>query len=522
MAHITTRQRDLIQILINSENVIGISTIADQMGLSARQVQYDLVQIRHWLKSKNTELLMKPGVGVKLTIDQDNKQNLVNELHNSKRVQLILSLKQRQQLLIFLFLIADDSIILNNLQYLLQVSRTTILKDIESVEEWILNQGAEFLRRQNYGFQMECTEQKKRELITRFLWSEDCTFDTPLLRMSHMGGLEFDLDEDAEKLPILGYVQEILQTWNTKRNMRRVTFAEAQLGGRYTDDAVLFLSLVFTLQADRVARKHQISLDSNIINMVNELPAWNVAVQISKKLANDPYASWPDSEIAYLTMHLISATRNERWPGDLDMGAELNQTIDELLAWVAEEYNTPNITRDKILRDGIVVHIIPAIYRKKFNLWFPTPKDLIQNGNIDSKEHKTAEHLTDVISSHMGVSSLSDEIENIALLLQASVIRERSNEIGKVIVVCPSGMATAQLLVARLKAHLPRLRDLQVVSLRDIHQKEHFSCRLIITTVPLVNMHQSQAKIIQVHPLLLPEDIERITRFLNEIVGGDR
>jgi mannitol operon transcriptional antiterminator len=522
MTHITTRQRDLIQILTNADSVLGISTIADQMGLSARQVQYDLVQIKHWLQSKNMELTMKPGVGVRLAISDLQKQQISNELRYSNRVQLILSSKQRQQLLVFLFLVADDALILNHLQYVLQVSRTTILKDIETVEDWFRGQQVNFLRRQNFGFQLECPEKRKREMITLFLWGEETVFEAPLLHMSHIGGLEFELVSDVEKLPVLSHVNEIIQAWNTKKTIRRVTFAEAQLGGRFTDDAVLFLSLVFTIQANRILKKRYVQLESELIQLVKDRPAWLVAKQIAKKMASDPYQYWPEPEIAYIAMHLLSASRNERWPGDLDVGVELNQTIDDLLVWVAEEYQSSTLTQDRVLRDGIVVHTIPAIFRKKFNLWFPNTVNLTMVESSPSFERKTAVHLVEVIAQKIGITPPVDEVENIALLLKAAVIREKSNEIGKVIVVCPSGMATAQLLVARLKAHFPRLRDLMVVSLRDIHQKEHAAARLIISTVPLTALQQNQATVIQVHPLLLPEDIEKITHFLNVQLGGDK
>ena len=62
----------------------------------------------------------------------------------------------------------------------------------------------------------------------------------------------------------------------------------------------------------------------------------------------------------------------------------------------------------------------------------------------------------------------ADEVNNLALLLRAAWIRERPHRESKVLVVCPSGMATAQLLVARLKARFPRLETLNVVSMREI------------------------------------------------------
>ena len=123
--------------------------------------------------------------------------------------------------------------------------------------------------------------------------------------------------------------------------------------------------------------------------------------------------------------------------------------------------------------------------------------------------------MAEIIAERTAVSLPESEINNIALLLRAAYIREQPNRIQEVIVVCPSGMATAQLLVARLKTRFPRLGVLRVVSMRELNQELTARAELIITTVPLPGSTvKNQSNVIQVHPLLLPEDVERITQWL--------
>jgi mannitol operon transcriptional antiterminator len=101
------------------------------------------------------------------------------------------------------------------------------------------------------------------------------------------------------------------------------------------------------------------------------------------------------------------------------------------------------------------------------------------------------------------------------VLLRAAYIRNRSYRFNRVIVICPSGMATAQLLVARLHARFPNLSNLEVISLRDLTPTLISAADLILTTVPLSRQYANNTKVIQVHPLLMPEDIEAITQFLS-------
>lgn len=520
MSQITTRQRDLIQILTNSNDNIGISTLADYLGLSPRQVQYDLVQIRPWLGKRGITLVMKPGVGVQLGISEVQKTQITTELLHSTKIQLVLTPQQRQQLILFLFLTSDEAIILNHLTYVLQVSRTTILKDLEFIEIWFQQREIRFLRKPNFGFQIDCSEKQRRESLALFLWGNSEDFESPLFQMSHLDGLWFAFQDDVEKLEILANTNSILKEFNTRRVIRRVTFAEAQLGGRFTDDAVLYLSLVFAIQAYRVNQKKYLDFPENEVKWVKERPVWVTARQISKKLITDPYFEWTDTEIAYIAMQLISVPRNERWPGDLDAGIQLNQIIDQLMEIIADRNGHPHLLNDPVLREGIVIHTIPALFRKKFQLLYPFQSNYHTERQMETLDMETAQEIITRISEQFNIQPPLEEIENIALLIRAAVIRDRSNHIGKVIVVCPSGMATAQLLIARLRAHFPRLNKLEVVSMRDVMQNQTLDANLIITTIPFSLPKHNNITILQVHPLLLPEDIEKITRFLNNLASS--
>jgi hypothetical protein len=53
-----------------------------------------------------------------------------------------------------------------------------------------------------------------------------------------------------------------------------------------------------------------------------------------------------------------------------------------------------------------------------------------------------------------------------------------------------------------------------VVSLRELNQATVADSDLILTTVPLPQGLTASATVIQVHPLLMPQDIDAITQFL--------
>ena len=510
---LTTRQRDLLQILLDAQAPLGAAELAAQMKLTPRQVNYGLNGLKQWLAGRNMRLNATPGVGVTLDCTPDQYDNLADELATKSRFQLVLTAEQRQLLLALILLVADEPFILYQLQQLTEVSRTTILKDLDGLDEWLNQHHLTLERRPNYGIWVEGQEQDRRQALSAWLWGET-PLGPPLTNMTHLQGLVFLMKDDAAFLPIVQKSNQIIHQWETKRTFSHVVYAEAQLDGRFTDDAVLYLALALAIQTERVQNNHHLDVDSKTITWLQSQSVWPVAAQIARRLGWKLMASWPQAEIAGIAMHLLAAPRNERWPGDLEIDDSFTNLIDDLMQYISQAYEIPNLKEDMTLHDGIVTHVVPACLRHRFNLWLPSS---LPTTNLSDKyifEHQLASDLAGIINQHTAVLLPDSEIHNLALLLRAAFIRERPNKVQEVYIVCPSGMATAQLLMARLKARFPRLGTLKIVSRRELKPANLTAVELIITTVPLPTNISDAVKVIQVHPLLLPEDIETITQWL--------
>jgi mannitol operon transcriptional antiterminator len=131
-----------------------------------------------------------------------------------------------------------------------------------------------------------------------------------------------------------------------------------------------------------------------------------------------------------------------------------------------------------------------------------------------TKEHQLAHNLANTVKEFTGTSLPENDINSIAMLLRAAFIREQPNYEHQVLVVCPSGIATAQLLVARLKARFPRLGTIKVISMRELNEASAAAAALVISTTKLPSVIQEETDVIQIHPMLRPEDVEAITQWL--------
>ncbi len=513
MSTLTTRQRDLLYILLDAQTPIGAADLAEKMHLTPRQVNYGLNGLKQWLAHRDIIINATPGVGVILECTPDQFDELAVELEGEANFQLVLTVEQRQQLLTLILLVAVEPFILFQLQQLTQVSRTTVLKDLDTITLWLEDHHLTLERRPNYGIWVEGEEQARRQALAAWLWGET-PHSLSLTSITHTNGLTFTMSSDGDLLPIVQRASQIIQQWDTKRTFGHVAHAEAQLDGRFTDDAVLHLALAFAIQTQRVQDKQFLAVDSKTLTWLQSLSVWTMADQIARRLGWKYEGRWPEAETAGIAMHLLAAPRNERWPGDLEIDTSFTDLVDALMQYISQAYNLPGLKDDMTLRDGIVIHIIPACLRHRFNLWLPSSLPVAALSEKYTFEHQLAHDLAGIITQHTDVILPDSDINNLAMLLRAAFIRERPNKVQEVLVVCPSGMATAQLLVARLKARFPRLGKLKVVSLRELNPASLTAVELIITTAPLPTEISKQVSVIQVHPLLLPEDIETITQWL--------
>ena len=513
MISLTTRQRDLLHYLLTAETAVVTADVGRQIGLTPRQVTYSLKPIKLWLVEHNADLDMIPGVGVQVACAPAYRENLLTELAAQENIRLQLTPGQRQQLLALNLLTVTEPLILYQLQQESGVSRTTLLKDLDLVEEWIETSDLTLERRPNFGFMLAGSEHGQRQGIAAIAWG-DTLFSDPLMQMSHSAGLVYELANDADLMPLANHVKQLVEQWDTKQAMALIGFAEMALNGRFTDNAVLYLALVIAIQKQRILNGQITNTIHPNFNKQAHLKVWQVATDMLAQLEINLPEKQQECESAYLAMLLLSGSRSGIWPIDLEMDEPFGALLSSLMRGVALAYRVPAMQSDTALREGLAAHLIPAFMRQRFDLWAPPigyARNLPERYGFETTIATT---LAEEISTETGINLPDDEVHNLVLLLRAAFIRERPNRLNRVIVVCPSGMATAQLLVARLKARFPRLGKLDVLSLRELDAQQMQSAQLIITTVPLPKDYSNQSSVIQVHPLLSAEDIAVITQWL--------
>lgn len=513
MMPLTTAQRDLLQHLLVLETPISATALGEQLHLTQRQVQYGLRDVKGWLDRRLIMLRHTPGVGVQIVCTADQRQRLLRELDVYARFQLVLTPEQRQQLLALQLLASNSALTLGQFQNDLGVARATILKDLEAIEPWLASFGLEIARRQHRGCWIDGAELAQRQALAALLWG-DVPFPWPIMGVRQGSRLEFVLARDEALLPIVQRVNDLVRRWDLATAQQIVGLAETALGGRFSDIAAAALAVTGAVQQQRIQAGQYAVLNAATLEWAQAQAEWPVAAQLAADLWPALPAPSRTAESAMLAMQLAAGARDEPWQSTAGVAAQFAPLINRMLAQVAAAYRVPELAADPLLQHGLEAHVLPAYVRQRFGLWSPPNDSADLHGDRYTAERTVAAQLAADAEDATGLPLPAAVYDDLILLLRAAIVRARPERARHILVVCPSGMATTQLLVARLRARFPRLGTFEVLPMREITTSRVANADLIISTVPLILPDDAYIDVIQVHPMLRADDIVRLTQWM--------
>jgi mannitol operon transcriptional antiterminator len=515
MLSLTTWQRDMLHHLIQTGESVEIGLLGRQFNLSLRQIRYGLHDIESWLERRQVTIVhLQRANKIQLVLTPTQRERLLAELVSQDKIQLILTSEQRQQLLALVLLSTHEPLILQQLQEDFLVSRSTILKDLDTIEPWINKFNLDITRRQHRGCWIQGSEFAQRQALVALLWGDASFIQQALVQIEPTPEINFALAQDIQLVPIIARVNAALNKWDISKAHAVIIKIEEQLGIWFTVEALTLISASLALQMQRVEAKQLVTWQPVALQWVQEQVVWPVITEVGTQLWSQLSATEQTAETVALALQFLASAKDVPWSYKFEIDPIFHDLIMQLITTIANAYNLPKILEDKILYDGFEVLILPAYVRQRFSMW--TPQTTLKDANLElySTERGVVSQIADEVFASIGVSLSSALLDELILLLRAAVIRSEPKHNQHVLVVCPSGMVTTQLLIAQLKARFLSIGTFEVLSIRELSAERLAVANLLITTVPLSFQDQLPIEVVQVHPLLKAEDIALLSQRL--------
>ncbi|MED4583674.1 BglG family transcription antiterminator [Brevibacillus choshinensis] len=500
---VSSRQRAIIEILLQEQKSLTIGAIAEQIGVSGRTVHRELDVLDSIFEHYSLKLARKAGAGVEVAGSPEQKQALrVDVLHQTTTEY---TAQERRVLILCALLEATEPVKLISLALDLKVTTATISHDLDDLELMLSHYELTLLRKRGYGVELNGSESSKRRAISRLLADHlDDHQVIDIIRENIQNKNVRDVDSISERLLGLIDKEKLIKVENALNHL------EEELPYSLADSAYIGLVTHLALAVERVEKGENIHFDELTLNELMGTSEYEAARTIMERLKQTFQMEIPAAEIGYITMHLRGAKlRNSQDEFLLPENAELVATTQRLIQYCEERLGIP-LREDNSLFHGLLTHLEPALYRLK-------RKMEIRNPILDQIKANYAELFAvtkEAVSYVFPEWHVPDEeVGYLVMHLGAALERTRQEQQRyRALVVCSSGIGSSKILATRIKKEIPEIISLQNLSVFEVGRVPRSEYDLIISTIPLP---ASPMEYVVVSPLLPQEDIQKIKYHLH-------
>ena len=163
------RQKDIAVLLIEIKTAINIKDIAKKVSCSERTVRNDLNAIEKWISvstESRAELKRKPGVGIYLLAEAEERQNLLKALESYQN-QYEQENEQRQYRIQLKLLMNNGALTIDELSEDFNISKTVIRDDLRTIKSQLNAKQLNLKIEPRLGVEVLGKEKQKRDALAQ-------------------------------------------------------------------------------------------------------------------------------------------------------------------------------------------------------------------------------------------------------------------------------------------------------------------------------------------------------------------
>lgn len=490
MKGLNQRQKKLIHLLVQNENYLPVAFYSEKLGKSSRTIYSDLEKIQVFLTKEPLILEKKPRVGIQLQGTISDKMQLLEKIKD-KAIEGTVETQERQWQIAKRLLIDDETVTQQKLAQQFHVSPSSIASDLEkTIERYRIT-----LIASNRGTNVTGSEEEIQNGIFRFC--------------------EDYLDSHGVDTEDLFYeaTQEILfQVFPPK--IVKAVFAQLEIMKNQTEfyfsahylKSLLIRLLVFCF---RLSKQKHIEEKEFLFDQIKMIDTYLIANELLVNIAKKTALDYNEDDISYINRQLVGygvkpATKES------ESYEKYALTIHKILKSMSEIMQV-DFLADHQLAERFTSHFIPMIYRLKMGIVITNP--LVEEiRNQYAITFSATWYALANVEEKLGVQFNDEEVALVAMYFQVSL--EKSQNGKKILIVCPNGIGTSELIFNKIKRILPAQDIAEVTTVDKLYKKNLDNVDLIITSIKLKELNKP---VIQVSTLVTQEDIINITSLYSNL-----
>jgi mannitol operon transcriptional antiterminator len=506
------RSVHLLAQLVHSDGHVPIEEITNKLHISRRTLYYDIQKANDWLTVKGLEPI-KNIRSQGLSVSGETKQKVPLLLKDLNTQQYYFSEKERKNILAVSFLTTTTALYLKDLIEKIKVSRGTTIHEINKLKEEFVSFQLNLQFQRGHGYTVEGEESQKRKALLHYLSHILTTngWNNLLNEIQVRINGEFNLEALEAEKNILSFIHT-----NFPSIEKLVTESVTKYGIQITDEMYHQLSLRLLIFSKRLLEGNVIEIEEEEKDVLQTTSEYAVAKHIAEQLSLMFSISYPEDEVAYLTMHLLGISiRIDEYDLDQNEVTKNLKWIIEKMVFDFQRYACVFFQESPKLKEDLLKHLKQTYYRLKYDLAIDNPLvESIQQtyGEVFELTKKVIHHL----ESYIGKALNEDEIGFLAMYFGGWLKREGTTPQArkKVMIVCGNGVSTSQLLQSQIENLLTTVDVVEVLSLREFDQQMDYDVDFIFSTVPV----KHQIPVFHVNPILTDMEKETLLNQFNLVI----
>ncbi len=439
--------KNILTMLIDG-NILPTNKIADKVGLSEKSVRNKIVSINDYLIGNDLGIIRKkPGVGIWLSLNEEQKVKLQSFLMNKTEVNVNMDRNTRvlETLKILFKLRPWETISTQKLSNKLYLSPPTTLKVIYEVKQWLSTYNVMIINERNKGFRLSFTENEFRVALKNLIM----------------------IDPGIEK--IKKNIEDFFNNVDIKMIHKSIIETEIEWNYRFTDESFyeILIYCCIAYQRKDIQQPNLVGEEElEILQKYNEYP---FTIAIFKKIQEKLHVLFSNEDVLFLAIQIMCSKfidisrANETLELVRKYDNKLIEFVNTILEVVGNILDT-NLTSDLKLKESLIFHLRSTIFRIRYGT--STSNSLMC---FIKSNYKYVYRATGVISimfeKYYGLQLTEDEVGYIALYIQSALERQQSKY--KIVLIADSSRGHALLLSERIKKLISEIVQVDIMSAHD-------------------------------------------------------
>lgn len=485
-----SRQIMILQAVRSQDEFISANSLSEMFGVSTKTIYKDIDKINQYFKEYGIEIEKIPRNGIR-----------IDEKFKSKKIDLILSdidskknldnqsIEYREEFLFKEIFLKRKKLNIDVYEDSTFISEGSARRDIKKLEKEISSKKLHLVNEKGRYF-VSGEESRIRTLIKEYVSSliDDSNF------------------EDIKTL----------SRFFTKENISNCKKVIYELGKKYDYD--LSKRYFNTLLIDLLVQINMIELGfiltdykTSIKFDIDHFEAYFYAREILSKIL-DSKKEIPSQEIEAFSYTLLASGFKIKNAG---YNLRLDKSVTNLIKKVSNILDI-DLANDYHLKNMLISHIGPMIFRLQ--------KSIAVNNPVAEEVKKQYSVLYNVVwlsvrelTEEFNIKMTADEAAFLAIHFQIAV--EKVHTSLNILVICPHGIATSELIVSKLKRLILDTDKIKKIDLDDLDKIDLSNVDFIVSSVKLEKI---KVPVFEVSPVITEQEMKEISRFFNENLDKNR